>query len=285
MLIKRILFPTDFSETANNAFIYTLEVADKLGAEIITLHVYQKPELRKVNLPNTLTDFLEEDALEDFENYRSSIPVLRKIAAEQNLSHISVKHVIKEGPIVSTAIKTADVDEVDLIILGTKGSNWMRQIFFGSVAGELLERANVPVLAVPKGAVFDGFIDKIALTVSYAEAEEKALNQILAFAQNFDAEVYAVHVDATNTNSYAQKMEAWKDKFSDYGNLHFRVIPGDGRPMMEQLSGFLESRKVDFVAMVTHKRGFFEELFSLSHAKKMSYSQQTPVLSIQAHIL
>ncbi|MDZ4331458.1 MAG: universal stress protein, partial [Flavobacterium sp.] len=38
--MKKILFPTDFSEVSKNAFIYALKLADSIDAEIITMHVY-----------------------------------------------------------------------------------------------------------------------------------------------------------------------------------------------------------------------------------------------------
>lgn len=43
--MKKILFPTDFSDNSNNAFVYALKLAEKLQAEVITLHVYQFPVL------------------------------------------------------------------------------------------------------------------------------------------------------------------------------------------------------------------------------------------------
>src|SRR5699024_12821191 len=42
--MKRILFLTDFSETANSAFIYALSAARKLKAEIHILHIVQLME-------------------------------------------------------------------------------------------------------------------------------------------------------------------------------------------------------------------------------------------------
>ena len=41
--MKKILFPTDFSETANNAFVYVLEMAKTFKAEVLVLHVYNLP--------------------------------------------------------------------------------------------------------------------------------------------------------------------------------------------------------------------------------------------------
>jgi nucleotide-binding universal stress UspA family protein len=53
-LMKKILYPTDFSETAENAFIYALQIADTLGASVITLHAFDRPDISNFNLPNVI---------------------------------------------------------------------------------------------------------------------------------------------------------------------------------------------------------------------------------------
>jgi len=46
--MKRILFPTDFSEAANHAFIYALEIAKAFQLPLTVLHVYQLPDISSV---------------------------------------------------------------------------------------------------------------------------------------------------------------------------------------------------------------------------------------------
>ena len=41
--MKRILFPTDFSETATNAFVHALELAKIVEGELILLHTFELP--------------------------------------------------------------------------------------------------------------------------------------------------------------------------------------------------------------------------------------------------
>lgn len=41
--MKKILFPTDFSEAATNAFIHALEFAKIVNAELILLHTFEIP--------------------------------------------------------------------------------------------------------------------------------------------------------------------------------------------------------------------------------------------------
>ena len=39
--MKKILFPTDFSEVANNAFVHALGLAKVLHADLVLLHTFE----------------------------------------------------------------------------------------------------------------------------------------------------------------------------------------------------------------------------------------------------
>lgn len=53
--VKKILVPTDFSETSHNAFEYAIHLADDLGASIIVLHTYQQVPIEASHLPPGFT--------------------------------------------------------------------------------------------------------------------------------------------------------------------------------------------------------------------------------------
>ena len=66
--MKKILFPTDFSPTAENAFLYALALAAAMKAHLTLIHVYELPELGR-GLKNTTRDvheLMEMESLEAF---------------------------------------------------------------------------------------------------------------------------------------------------------------------------------------------------------------------------
>ncbi len=53
MQIKRILFPTDFSDNAKSAFQHALGIARKFGADLYLVHVVHSfPEMRRTTSGN-----------------------------------------------------------------------------------------------------------------------------------------------------------------------------------------------------------------------------------------
>ena len=277
--MQKILFPTDFSSTADNAFIYALKIAKKLGARIYTLHVYQRPDISGVKLPHTLREVYNSIELEEFENYRDNVPHLHEIAKANGLTDVPIENIMEEGETLPTILKVAKREEIDLIVMGTKGASGLREIFIGSTAAEVLENAECLVLAVPENAVFDGMIDNIAITTEYKPEELIALKRVVEFAGIFGANVYCVNVDLAHTADLDHKMDHWKEQYPGNGKVQFRVL--DGTDIQEGLSKFINEEKIDILAMLTRKRNFFQELFHYSMVKKMAYHLNTPIMAIR----
>lgn len=276
----KILFPTDFSVTADHAYIYALSIAEKLKAEILTIHVFERPDIRALHLPRTLSEIYESMALEEFEEYRKHITGLHKLAEKEGLTHIPVKHMLAEGTVKNQIIAAARREKTDFIVMGTKGAGWLRQVFTGTVAGEMMEYACCPVLAVPEKAVFDKSIDKIGVTTSFAEEEVDILHKTLEFAQIFNAKVYCIHVDLKRGIDPEENEDEFKARFQDVENLKFIIL--EGTNVITTLSEYIEANEFDVVAMLTHQRNFMEEMFNFSDAKMMSYRYSTPILAFHA---
>ena len=282
--MNTLLFPTDFSKAAEKAFIYALEVANQSGTSITILNIYQLPSIRGgANLPRTMEEAYENMRQEAIQKFEKQKPLFSQIAAHQNLAGVPLKFTLERGETVETIVKTAKKIEANLIVMGTEGATGLKELFVGSYTAEVIEHANVPVLAIPEKAKFDGQIDKIAFTTTYKEEEAIALKKVLEFAAQFNAQVYCINVDVAHTDFVLKRMNQLKSSFAEYSNLHFEVL--DGISMEATVAQYLEDNQMDMLAMVTHRRSFFIELFNYSQTKKMVYHSKTPVLAYQAHAL
>lgn len=276
----RILFPTDFSDAAEQAFVYALQMAKVTDASIVTIHAYMLPDIRGVHLPNTLRRVYESISLEEFENYKDSIPALRAIAEKEGAANVSMSHVLRHGEALPAILKAIEANNIDLIIMGTTGAGMVKEIFLGSVAAEVMENADVPVLAIPEGATFDGHINQIAVASELLEEDEKALPKVLEFAAKFGAQVSCVFVDVAHTAQYSQRVDVFKTRFPD---VQFYVL--DSVDVESSIKAFIKNHQIDILAMLIHRRTGLREMFTYSMTKRFSYHIKTPVLAIQAHTL
>lgn len=281
--MKNILFPTDLSEAAQKAFVYALQLADNQGASITTLLVFKKPIIKGAHLPSTMEEFYATYDLTEFQNYKDSIPPLHDLIKSEGYEHLDVKHAMEEGDTIETILRVAKENECDLIVMGTTGAKGLKELFMGSVAGEILENAHCPVLVVPDSSTFDGKIDQIAFTTSYKEEEKKALQKLTEIAADFDAEIHCINVDVAHTSELTNQMDAFKADVQGYDKMTFEVL--EGNDVKKVIFDYLAANPIDIIAMVTHKRNFFEELFNYSKTKKLAYHSKTPLLAIPAELL
>jgi nucleotide-binding universal stress UspA family protein len=281
--MTKILFPTDFSHIAENAYRYTLAMAEKLNAQVLTLHVYEKPYIPGIEkVPMTAQEIYESIKMEEFEEYRKSVGKLREMAEEAGFDQIDMEHLLKEGAAVPTICRIAKSEDVDFIVMGTKGSTGLREIFLGSITAEVMENAPCPVLGIPEEARLDE-IDKIAVTTDYHEKDYALFDAILVMAELFKANVYCLHVDTSHTEKITKKMDGIADHYKDKDN--FITVNIDNNDIEKGLVQYATEEKIDLIAMRTERRNFFQELFHYSIAKRMSYHTKIPILAVPERTL
>ncbi len=279
--MRTILYPTDFTEAANKAYIYALQIARATGAEILTLHVYQSIALAAGHMRATLSDYVEETFLESLQNYRQTIPVLKRIAEVKGYADVEVSHMLNSSELIHAGItKTAKKEDVDLIVLGTTGAAGYKKYFKGSVAGEVMEHSGRPTLAIPENAVFDGRIDQLAFAAEFNDKEKDALIRLTDFAALFSGHVICVNHSPMDEQTFFSKSAEWSSDFPELPNLDFKHIPPGEGGHQDRMIRVLKEQKVDVLGSVIYKKNIFQELFDLSKTKRLSYHTDMPIFSM-----
>lgn len=280
--MKSILFPTDFSAPAQNAYTYALNLACALEATVTTLHVYNKPDVRELELPPTLQREYDRIDIETFENFRTEVPSLRDIARQVNCDHIEVRHAMKamvaNSNVHQTIVDFADEEKVDLIVIGSHENDEVVDTIFGSTTAEVIENANCPVLAVPETADNDGRLDKMAMAYNFEPQAPAFVNQLLEYTAPFNGTLEIVHVDHNHTEEIAHRMDGIKKMFAANERVQFRVLDGDD--LTEAFAGYVHENQIDILTMFNRKRTFLQELFHYNKAKEILKEIDTPVLSL-----
>ncbi len=272
--MKKILFPTDFSETANNAFVYVLEMAKVFKSEVIVLHVYELPAISYEGNPIYALEAFDSVGMNNSESLNKQIAYLRKIAQELHFDTLKMSHVIRQGNLIKVIKSIYKKDKIDLIVMGTNGASGFIDTFLGSNTGSVLSDVPASLLCVPAKAKFNP-IQKIAFTTRFRKKDYKALQQVVAFAGEINAEIKCLYVQTPDSDVKNEVVEKWKADFKN-APIYFFIIPDDD--VKATISDFIVSQEIDVLAMLTYKRSFFEELFNQSFVKKLSYQIETPLL-------
>jgi len=274
--MKKILFPTDFSDVSKNAFIYALKLADSINAEIITLHVYQLPQGSYLNVTPYLQEIYEVTELSNFENYRDEVPVLRQIAEDNDLGHIKISNVLVMGNLIQETIEIAKVENIDYVVMGTKGATGLRETFLGTVTTKVMNDTKAVVLAIPEHCKYQP-IKKILFITEYKLEDLKVLKKVMELAEVFQAHIDCLYVKSPHQTGNEENMKKWETLIENQDVLLHSI---EGDDVEGIILNFIDSNKINMVTMHVHHKNFFEKLFQISLSKKLSFHLNVPILAI-----
>ena len=272
--MKKILFPTDFSEAATNAFVHALEFAKIVNAELILLHTFEIPVYDSQFFPENYASIYSSIELAKFEMFKDEIPKLRTIAMERKLEDIVIKHRLMDGDLLYNLKNAVEEDNIDFVIMGTTGVSDWTKFFLGSNTSSVIAGVDVPVLCVPADAKFKK-IKIIGFTTRYREKDKNELKKVLKIAQKTNAKVKSLYVKTSNSDVSDVTIKEWEKEFANE-NIEFLVLPSD--EVKETILDFILFKDIDILTTIKHKRSFFESLFESSFTKKITKEVSIPVL-------
>ncbi len=274
--MKKILFPTDFSDVSKNAFVYALKLAESINAEIVTMHVYQLPQANYVNVSEYLHEIYDVTELSNFENYKDEVPVLRKIAEANNLGHIKISHALILGNLVPEIKKITENENFDFVVMGTKGATGLKETFFGTIATKVMNDVRALVLAIPEHCTYQS-IEKILFITQYKPEDTGSFIRVLSLAKIFQAHIDCLRVASPHHEGKDDSREDWS-ALAENNEVTFHSIKGED--VEGVILNFIDLHKINLIAMHVYHRSFFEKLFEISLSKKLAFHINVPILAI-----
>jgi nucleotide-binding universal stress UspA family protein len=161
---NNILVPYDNSKLSDTAFVHAMTIAKMSSIsssdQIVNVMLFYVTPI--INMPFTIETVSlkskktgETIALREYikelhhEIKENAIKMLdRKIKKYENIDNISLKSKVIIGNPAEEIIKFANDKAIDLIVMGTTGLGGITKFVFGSVARNVSEKANCPVMLV-----------------------------------------------------------------------------------------------------------------------------------------
>lgn len=140
--LKKILVPTDFSDTSTKAVQYALRFAEQFGCDIALLYVVE-PATPMIGAPLGVEPYTDKD------EFSMAEKDLAALAAESHINNAhSVSSFVRIGHAPNEITKAARDFDVDLIIIATHGYTSWRHLCMGSTTERVVRAAPCPVLVV-----------------------------------------------------------------------------------------------------------------------------------------
>ena len=136
---KQVMVPVDDSRYSFDAVQYSIDYAKCMECEILLLHCHKQ-------FPTTIGEpFLQKAIDKILENANDLLEPYREIYKGND---VPFRELFLEEPAGKVISETAEIEGINLIIMGSKGRSDLAGLILGSTAHKVLHTAPCPVLVV-----------------------------------------------------------------------------------------------------------------------------------------
>jgi nucleotide-binding universal stress UspA family protein len=193
MKIQKVLFPTDFSNDAEQALDHAILFAKEFGAE---LHVLHATELLNDDPHNPA--FHLPDSGEIFDRVREvTNSEMGQLISRHPVSDLKLERVQRRGSSASaTILEYIEEAGIDLVVMGTHGRRGVARALIGSVAAKVVQLSPCPVMTLRllETERKRERIAKIAVPIDFSTPATHALSVAADLAARYQASLQLVHV-------------------------------------------------------------------------------------------
>ena len=273
--MKKLLVPTDFSDTSKNAALFAAQmVADIQNAKIILIHVSDKITGGSDGSPLT----------EDDDDRRIILTQALSQLKEELLAvaQVPIEFAMEKGSsLVETLSRYVRYQAIDMVIMGITGATRLEQIFMGSNTLEMAKESTCPVLIVPPDANYRQ-IKNVVLASDFKEVDTTIpVAPLKATLDLFKPSLHIVNVDSEHyvelTDEYKAERAKLETMLKNYSPEFSFIRQYD---FFDAISQFVDDRNIDLIVIVPKDRSFLSGLFKTSHTKKLAYHSHVPIVAI-----
>ena len=265
--MKKILCPTDFSDTANNAIAYAAKFAQTTGDELTLFHVQSLFDLIPAEIITgkallTLTQELKAQSDEVSKTFNVPCdaivePSFRKLSS---IIHDRAK-------------------EYDLIIMGSNGPDDLNQFFFGSNTYNAAIGTQTPLLLIPRDYIYSE-IRKIVYAFDYLRKRELPLNTLIAFAGRLKCEIKVLQVmeEAHSADADEELNELQtiiRNFYADDIQLKYDTVRS--ADVAQSINSYISKEQPDALAVCSLHMNMIQRLFHHSVIKRIAATSNCPL--------
>lgn len=264
--MKKILVPTDFSEHANKALAFAVDIANQFGSHITLLHTYKV--YSSTGSFVSVESYMEEDAAVQI------LDLVKKFEPKLKGGSKIQSKIIRSDSTVQVISRLADQSDFDLIIMGTQGASGLKEIFIGSITNGVLRNTQTPVMAIPQNYEYRPLKTIIFAVDKEGLSSYKVTIPLTKLAKAYHAKVRVYHLD---TGKDSDGIDPTVDLFLD-GVEHSFHYELDGTHIVNSINQFVGDYDAELLCLVRRKRGFIEDVFHVSITSREAFHSEVPLL-------
>lgn len=271
-MAKTFIVPTDFSQNAQHASDYAVQLAAQLHAGVQLMHVFQEPiAVSEYELTTIHFHAMESKILQQLEERKEA---LQKVHGNQ----VPITCAVYDRDLIGRIQEAYHEEDARLAIIGLTGSG-MTNFFLGSNTLNIVNTTGRTILTVPpyapfrpiRNIVFACDMDHVADTVPAARI--KRILQVL------QARLHVLHVQrsASSPPELEKEKEALRTMLQ---GIDYTFHSISHRNITVGIRDFARKNQADLIAIIPRKHDFLENLLRVNHTKAMLFRSSIPILTI-----
>ena len=224
--MNNVLFPTDFSDNALNAFDFACHYVQQADARLMVMNAFQVPVLSPNESGEELKDAASQITENRNERLRDFIHRYENDKRSVGLHDLAFELESMEGEPVESIVAAVERHRIDMVIMGTQGFTAKEDGTFGSTTAETLHRVICPIIAIPNEVRFRP-LREIVYALDLKDAETESVNTLKAVADLFRAHITFLHIKSdphyfgeTQFENYQRTLH----NLTDFENISIEMI-------------------------------------------------------------
>jgi nucleotide-binding universal stress UspA family protein len=270
--MAHILLPTDFSPNALNAAIYAVNLFGTEGNTFTLVNSFTLPR----GVAGSFVDLRPHMA----EVSREGLILFLHQLIEALPDHEPLFCTSSEHGELATVLERLHRSDLppDVVVMGTQGATGLKRILLGSNTAAVIQRSEVPVIAVPEECTYKA-PQRIVLADDGGLVERSTVSILLDIARWSKAEVKIVHVVPEGPASEDDLSASGYDLLLGAIPHSYHSISGDN--VMVALHDLADQSDSDLVVVLHRKRGLLEQLFHRSVSARLAMHTHIPMMVLQ----
>jgi nucleotide-binding universal stress UspA family protein len=280
--MKRILVPTDLSETAERGLKLAAEIAKRCQASIVLVNFTRHP------LGQTFSSTGEVDPKVDEEENRFTLEYLQAI--KTRMDEVAAKYATDvsmiETQVIDDKFKSGmdaytSQENVDMVVMGTSGEENAKEMFTGNHTEQVIRVSDVPVLSIRDEFSIEQF-DNIVVAAAVITDNQVAegLQYVKRIAECFDSHVHLVHVRDKSGDSNLILHEYFTKMATIAGLPKYSVAVLDAGDVSEAIGDYAERINAGLIAVMKSKPDGIFRMFSNRLSNRIIKEEGRPVFTL-----
>jgi len=276
--MKKILIPTDFSDNAKNAANYGITLFDAEETVFAFLNTFYIPYSTAEVAYSYDDDISRQNADQLFDTEKKRIAKNFPNLKGKLESHFEL------GAIVEVANSFIQRENIDYMVMGTKGASGFSEVLVGSRTASMIKKVDCPIIVVPEDARFKNPEKILFTTDKELQNEDLNIDILVDIAKKYDSNIHGLYVSKTGENMNVEATFIQYDLDLKLVDVKHDLEVDVNKDPINAIENYTKRYSVDLIAMISTKGNLFHELFHKSVTKRVAMHTDIPMLIMHTKV-